>query len=78
MPVCRLNEQSLARFERHLSRCRRTRYSHAKRLSVVRGARLFLTYLRDVRIITLSSVKGSRSRSVVGLLSVDASTARLR
>jgi site-specific recombinase XerD len=57
IPVCRLNEQSLARFERHLSRCRRPRYSHAKRLSAFHGARLFLTYLRDARIITLSSVE---------------------
>src|SRR6266513_1067676 len=54
--VCRLNEPSLARFGRNLSRCRRPRYSHAKRLSAFHGARLFLTYLRDARIITLPSV----------------------
>jgi site-specific recombinase XerD len=57
MPVCKLNEQSLARFDRHLSRCRCPRYGHADQWSVVRGARLFLNYLRDTRIITLPSVE---------------------
>lgn len=56
MPVRKWNEQSLARFDRHLSRCRRPHYGHRRRLKVVHGARLFLTYLRDARIITLSSV----------------------
>jgi len=53
MPMCNLNEQSLARFDRHLSRCRCPHYGHADQC----GARLFLTHLRDVRIITLSSVE---------------------
>ena len=57
MPVCKLNEQSLARFERHLSRCRRPHYGHADQLRVVHGARLFLTHLRDARIITLPSLE---------------------
>ena len=60
MPVCKLNEQSLARFDRHLSRCHCPHYGHADHWSLVRGARLFLTYLRDVRIITLPSVDGLR------------------
>jgi len=57
MPVCKLNEQSLARFERHLSRCRRPHYGHADQLRSVHGARLFLTHLRDVRIISLPSLE---------------------
>ncbi len=57
IPVCKLNEQSLARFDRHLSRCHCPHYGHADHWSLVRGARLFLTYLRDVRIITLPSVE---------------------
>jgi integrase/recombinase XerD len=57
MPVCKWNEQSLPGFDRHLGRCHCPHYGHAKRLEVVHGARLFLTYLRDARIITLSSVE---------------------
>jgi integrase/recombinase XerD len=48
-----LNEQSFAGFNRHLSRCRCPHYGHSKQLRVVHGARLFLTYLRDARIIAL-------------------------
>jgi integrase/recombinase XerD len=51
------NEQSLAGFERHLSRCHCPHYGRGDQLSVVRGARLFLTYLRDGRIITRKSIK---------------------
>ena len=57
MPVCKLNEQSLKGFDHHLSRCRRPHYDPTKRLQVVHGARLFLTCLRDARIITLPSVE---------------------
>lgn len=59
MPVRKLNlnEQSLARFVRHLSRCQCPHYGHTMQLKVVHGARLFLTHLRDARIITLSSVQ---------------------
>src|SRR5579864_6279091 len=57
MPGRVLNEQSLAGFERHLSRSRCPNYGHGDQLSVVRGARLFLTYLRDARIITKRSIK---------------------
>jgi len=57
MSVCKLNEQSLAGFDRHLSRCHCQHSGHTKRLSVVHGARLFLTYLRDAGVITLSSVE---------------------
>lgn len=52
MPVYELNEPSLAGFRRHLSRCR-PHYAP----DVVRGARLFLIYLRDARIITLAPVE---------------------
>jgi hypothetical protein len=70
-----VNEQSLAGFERHLSRCHTPHYGHRDQLSVVRGARLFLTYLREARIIIKKSIKPqSRSGPVVGVLSVDAPT----
>jgi len=55
VPVRKWNEQSLARSDRHLSRCHCPHYSHAKPL--VHGARLFLTHLQDARIITLPSVE---------------------
>jgi integrase/recombinase XerD len=55
--VRELNEQSLAGFNRHLSRCRCPHYSHTKQLRVVHGARLFLTYLQDARIIALHGAK---------------------
>jgi len=59
MPVCKLNEQSLTQFRRHLSRCRCPHYAHEDQLSIVRGARLFLTYLRDARIVTPPPIKPS-------------------
>lgn len=52
MLVRTVNEQSLARFDHHLVRCRCPRYGRADRLNVVKGARLFLAHLRDVGIIT--------------------------
>ena len=57
LPVYRWNESFLARFDRHLSRCHCPHYKHTKRLEVVHGARLFLTYPRDDRIITLRAAK---------------------
>ena len=54
-PVCELNEQSLVVFNRHLSRCRCSHYRHSNQPRVGHGARLFLTYLRDARIIALHS-----------------------
>ena len=59
IPVCKLNEQSLAGFHRHLSACHCPHYAHEDQLSVVRGARLFLTYLREGRIIIKKSIKPS-------------------
>ncbi len=56
-PVRKWNERSLARFGRHLSRCRCPHYAHTYRLDVVRGVRLFLTYLRGARIVALPSVE---------------------
>ena len=52
-----VNEQSLVGFERHLSRCHCPHYGHRDQLSVVRGARLFLAYLREARIIIKKSIK---------------------
>ena len=57
MPVRKWNEQSLAGFDRHLSRCRCLHYSHSERLRVVHGARLFLTDMRDAGIIALPAAK---------------------
>lgn len=56
MPVRELNEQSLTRFEHHLGR-RCPRYGHAVPADVVHGARVFLTYLRDARLIAPCAVK---------------------
>lgn len=57
MPARELNKQSLERFGRHLGRCRCPHYGHAKQMNVVRGARLFLSYLQEARIITASAIK---------------------
>ena len=57
MLVCRWTEPSFAQFDRHLRRCPRPHYGHATRLEVVHGVRLFLTYLRDARIITQRPIK---------------------
>lgn len=59
MPVCKLNEQSLTGFRHHLNRCRCPHFAHEDQLSIVRGARLCLIYLRDARIITLPPIKPS-------------------
>jgi hypothetical protein len=58
MPLGKVNEQSFARFQHHLSRCGCPYYGHADHLRVGRGARMFLTYLQGTSIITPpSSVK---------------------
>jgi integrase/recombinase XerD len=59
MPARELNEQSLARFDRHLSRCRCPHYGHTKQLRVIHGARLFLNYVRYARIITRRAAQPS-------------------
>ena len=50
-----LNGQALARFGRHLGRCR-CHYAHANRIDVLNGARIFLTYLRDAQMISASAL----------------------
>ena len=57
IPVGELNEQSLARFDHHLSRCRCPHYDHASPARVVHRTREFMAYLRDARIITTSTLK---------------------
>jgi site-specific recombinase XerD len=52
MRVHELNDESLARFDHHLSRCRCPHYGRADHVNVIHGARVFATYLRDARIIT--------------------------
>jgi hypothetical protein len=54
-PMYELNEQSLAVFNRHLSRCRCSHYRDSNQPRVGHGARLFLNYLRDARIIAFHS-----------------------
>src|SRR5713101_4846892 len=49
LPVREVNEESLARFGRHLGRCRCPHQGHADRESLTQGARVFLKYLRDSR-----------------------------
>jgi integrase/recombinase XerD len=56
IPVGELNEQSLARFARHLRRCRCLHYAHANPARVVHCARVFLAHLRDAGIITASAI----------------------
>lgn len=53
-----LNGQALARFGRHLGRCR-CHYAHANRIDVLNGARMFLTYLQDAQIIPASALNDS-------------------
>ena len=50
-----LNRQALARFGRHLARCR-CAFAHANRIDVLNGARIFLTYLRDAQLIPASAL----------------------
>lgn len=50
--ICEVNDESFARFGRHVPRCRCPRYSHAYPIKVLHGARVFVDYLRDARIIT--------------------------
>jgi integrase/recombinase XerD len=57
MPVGKWNEQTLAGFDRHLNQCHCSPYAYAQKLRVAHGAHLFLTYLRDARIITLPLVE---------------------
>ena len=57
IPVCKLNDQSLPGFHRHLSRCHCPHYGHADQMRGVYGADRFLNYLRDFRIITLRSAE---------------------
>jgi integrase/recombinase XerD len=49
-----VNEESLARFGRHLSGCRCPHQGHADRESLTQGTRVFLKYLRDTGINTTS------------------------
>jgi len=57
IPVRELNEQALARFDHHLSRCRCPHYDHANPARVVHRTREFMAYLRDARIITTSTLQ---------------------
>jgi integrase/recombinase XerD len=55
--VRQLNDQSLVQFEQHLGRCRCPHYGRADHVNVIHGARVFLAYLRDARIITPGAVR---------------------
>ena len=51
LQLCELTHAALARFDHHISRCRCPQYGPVNRSRVVPGARLFLRYLCDARII---------------------------
>ena len=55
LAVSDVNVQALARFGRHLARCR-CRYAHANRIDVLNGARIFLMYLRDAYLIPAAAL----------------------
>jgi site-specific recombinase XerD len=57
IPMHQWNEKSLARFDHHLSRCHCPHYGHSHQLEVIHAARLFLTCLREARIITQPSAE---------------------
>lgn len=52
MPFGGLTEKSLEQFGRHLRRCRCTGYSHTSPMSVLHGARLFFTHLREAGVVS--------------------------
>jgi hypothetical protein len=75
MPLWKVNEQSFARFDRHLSRCRCPHYGHADQWTVGRGCAYVPNLLArqlDHHSAVLGEAHHSRSRSLVSLLSVDA------
>lgn len=47
--------EALDRFARHLTRCR-CRYAHANRVDVLKGARIFATYLREAHVIPAAAL----------------------
>lgn len=51
-PMQGMDEESLAQFGRHLSRCRCPHQGHADRGSLTRATRVFLKYLRETGIST--------------------------
>jgi site-specific recombinase XerD len=55
LSVPMLDLQALARFRRHLDRCR-CRYAHANRIEVFGRARMFLRYLCDAEIVGASAL----------------------
>ena len=55
--VRELDDECLAGFNRHLSRCRCPHWAHSNQPRVVHGASLFLTYLRRTRIIAQHAAK---------------------
>jgi integrase/recombinase XerD len=57
MPVQDLNDQSRMEFNRHLGRCRCPHYGREDHVNVIHGARVFLNYLRNARILTPRAVK---------------------
>jgi len=55
LAVPSVNAEALDRFARHLARCR-CPYAHANRIEVLKGARVFATYLRDEHVIAASAL----------------------
>jgi len=50
LPLEKLDEVALARFARHIRRCRCPEYGPVRRATVLPGARIFLKYVRDIGI----------------------------
>ena len=65
MLVRGLNEQSLAGFVCHLNRCRCPHYAHVNQDDLIRGVRVFLTYLQDGSMITPRVAKPAESNLVL-------------
>ena len=51
VPLARVDEAAVERFDRYLTDCRRPHYGHRQRLALLQGARLFLGHLRRTGLI---------------------------
>ena len=51
VPIARVDEAAVERFDRYLTHCRRPHYGHRQRIALLQGARLFLGHLRRTGLI---------------------------
>jgi site-specific recombinase XerD len=59
IPILSLSQKFLERFERHLDQCQCPRYGSRNRPILLKGARLFLKYLRSAEIITAPEIEST-------------------